>query len=172
MLKRLSFLMVSIVLFFSIPSCTTKMDTDQFHDELIELYLFYKHYFESFASSESTAEDLIKRDEEYKLRKKKDEKTLSKMKATGLDDELCILIKSMLNDIKINREHLYKEITMVKSKEAHDLEDTSKLNRFYRDTKVYIKDKEEHFIDLYFKFIRRTEIEPDQTIFQLKKQKH
>ncbi len=167
---KLKFILLFILLIFSTISCSTKMDEEQFHEKLIDLHSFYHHYFENFASKSSTAEELTKWNNDFILRKKNDIKTLKQMKETELDDELCLIYEDIISKIEINNEHLYKEIITIKSKEVFDLEDTSKLNRFYRDTKKYYKGKEELFLELYYKFIRRNEIESNHTIHQLKEQ--
>lgn len=154
-------------------SCTNKYLTEEkFHQEIIELHTFYQDFFYTLAEELSTEDDLLNLKDAYEKRRDNDYKTIKQLKDTEIDNEISIFFKDLLQLIDVNFEHNYKEIIVLKHKEKNveylDLEDFSKLKRFYRDTKNFYHDKEKDFVISYFKFINRTELEPDAHLVELR----
>lgn len=169
MKQILLFFLGTAILFVQL-SCSKKMTAEQYHQHLLELHTFYKNYSEAFSASSSTSEELEKWNTDFESRKKSDLKLLKTMKASGLDDELHTIYEDIITHIEYSNSHNHREVIIIKKKESKDLEDTSKLNRFYRDTTRYYRSKEELFVEYYFKFINRHHLNADHSLLQLREE--
>src|SRR5690606_31968642 len=101
------------------------------------------------SAAPSTSEELEKWNNSFESRKKSDLKFLKTMKASELDDELHKIYEEFITHIEYSNAHTHKEVIAIKKKASRDLDDTSKLNRFYRDTFRYYQSKEELFVEYY-----------------------
>jgi|GEM_PF-4704002 len=169
-MKRILLFFLGTAILFVQLSCSKKMTAEQYHQQLLELHTFYKNYFEVFTTASSTSEELEKWNTGFENRKKSDLKLLEMMKASGLDDELHLIYEGIITHIEYSNAHTHKEVIAIKKKESQDLEDTSKLNRFYRDTSRYYRSKEELFVEHYFKFIHRHHLNADNSLLQLREE--
>lgn len=169
-MKRVLLFFLGTVILFVQLSCSKKMTAEQYHQYLLELHTFYKNYFAVFATVSSTSEELEKWNTDFEKRKKSDLKLLETMKTSELDDELHTIYEDIISHIEYSNAHNHKEVITIKKKASKDLDDTSKLNRFYRDTSRYYQSKEEFFVEYYFKFINRHQLNADNDLLQLREE--
>lgn len=147
-----------VVFLLFIASCEKKMTVEKYQSDVLEFYSFYKDYFAAFTKETATAQEWIDWSRKLEKREKSDSKKIEQLKTAGYDDELPELLNSLLQEAQARGRHSHREVINFKTKKENDLEEHSKLKRFYRDTHLFFAQKEQDFEISYDKFVARYEL--------------